>query len=331
MFELIRRNLIRQLRHFYTKPSQKNDVSSLAPECSLIARASLLLAQRNINSKTVGIIFSMDRAMQLHALLGSYRDHVVKGPRLTVIYRVTSDDHEKAYDAVFHEFADLIELAVRQATRESFRELLIGALNSTDAKNVFFLVDDNMFIEPVDIQIFASHATTYCVPTLRLGENLNRSYTVQKSQMKPPLLKLDAAEAQHAASSDLMLWCWNGGVLDWGYPLSVDGHILQREEILAMAGAIEFNSPNTFEGNLQLFNTAYQWRTGVCYKKSRLINIPYNKVQTDIENLHGEVHQDYMLEKWNEGFRIDRCAYYGVDNESAHQEMPLKLFKAGEQ
>lgn len=317
----------------YKTISERGSKKRKNSESKALLQVSRLIAHTGTKCNTIHcIVFSMDRAMQLHALLGSYRDQVVNAPRLSVIYRVSSADHEKAYSTTFQEFSDLIEVAVRQDTRESFRGLVIDALKSTNAKNIVFLVDDDLFVEPVDMRAFASYATSYCVPTLRLGENLGRSYTEQRSQARPDLIEYQRATMAHGASpKDLLMWCWNGGELDWGYPLSVDGHILQRDEVIAMAEAIEFNSPNTFEGNLQLFNPVCQCRTGVCYRKSRLVNIPYNRVQTDFENIHDDIHQDYMLEKWNEGYRIDRHAYYGLVNESAHQEMPLKLIKAATQ
>jgi hypothetical protein len=205
---------------------------------------------------------------------------------------------------------------------------VIDTLGQVQTKNVFFLVDDNMFIEPVDLGEFSAHATTFSVPTLRLGENLDRSYTVQRPQLKPQFVEYRTQSENLTSPSKMLSWCWGGGELDWGYPLSVDGHIFQRHEVLAMAESIEFDSPNTLEGNLQRFNKAYQWRAGICFRKSKLINIPYNKVQTDFENIHGEVHQDEMLQLWSDGFRIDRASYYRVINESAHQEMPLRVVKA---
>lgn len=307
---------------------QINGTAESMQECQLIGRASGFMAQRQLNSDISGVVFSMDRALQLHALLGSYRDNVTNGPKLSVIYRVTNRAHDKSYADVFAEFSDIILLAIKQETRESFRGLVVDTLARVHTKNVFFLVDDNLFIEPVDLGELAAHATTFCVPTLRLGENLGRSYTVQKPQSRPQFVEYRTQMEILTSPSEMLSWCWGGGELDWGYPLSVDGHIFQRHEVLAMSESIEFDSPNTFEGNLQRFNRAYQWRDGICFRKSRLINIPYNRVQTDFKNIHGEVHQDEMLQLWNDGFRIDRASYYGVVNESAHQEMPLKVVKA---
>lgn len=274
------------------------------------------------------IIFSMDRAMQLHALLGSYGDLVVNGPKVTIVYRVSNERHRNSYKGVFAEFSDLIREVVLQETRTEFKTIVIDVLSRTQERNVFFLVDDNMFIEPVDVSELSVHASTFAVPTLRLGENLERSYTVQKSQQTPSLMRHVVSSDIYDSPIDMLSWVWGSGELDWGYPLSVDGHIFQRNEILAIAKAIDFDSPNTFEGTLQKFNFAFQWRLGVCYRKSKLINIPYNRVQSDFENIHGEIHQDEMLKMWEDGYRIDRTSYYGFVNESAHQELPLRLRKA---
>lgn len=321
--------MIRAARWIFRAFFRKNKSAMIVHECEFLVQASRNIASRNQKSDITGVVFSMDRAMQLHALLGSYRDHVVNGPKLMLIYRVTSESHDKAYQSVLEEFSDLILSATRQETRESFQGILIDVLARAETKNVFFLVDDNMFIEPMDLGALAAHATTFSVPTFRLGNNLNKSYTVQKPQPKPQFLEYKRQSDNAISSTDMFSWCWSGGKLDWGYPLSVDGHIFQRYEVLAMAESIAFDSPNTFEGNLQKFNAAYQWRTGICFRKSRLINIPYNKVQTDFENIHGEMHQEEILQLWNEGNRIDRASYYGVVNVSAHQEMPLKLVKVG--
>lgn len=290
----------------------------------LLVAAYCELSARVIDDGTsdvFGIVFSMDRALQLHALLGSCRDLVSGSAKLRIIYRASSELHAEAYREVFHEYAGLVEVR-RQLNRQDFRPLLLEALSESHAKHVYFLVDDNMFVEPVDIASFARLASMYCVPSLRLGKNLVRSYTFQRIQAVPHLasLNLECDDPLHA-------WLWQYGELDWRYPLSVDGHFFCRSEIFAVAKALDFDSPNRFEEQLQHFYDAFGWRLGVCYSKSKLINIPYNRVQTDVDNLHGSVHQEDMLRMWQEGYRIDRKSYYGIVNESAHQEFPLRLLR----
>ena len=293
-------------------------------EAKYIAKASLHLRTIQASHADVaGIVFSMDRALQLDALLGSYRDNTINSPKLRVIYRATSERHQRSYEAMFELYSDVVSEWLRQDSRDLFRSMVIQTLRGCSSSRVFFLVDDDLFIEKTDINRIAEYATSFAVPSLRMGKNLNRSYTVQRNQPKPILLTCDDL----GGSSSVLLhsWCWGNGILDWGYPLSLDGNIFLRDEILSMALAVSFDSPNTFENALQIFTPTYRWRAGVCYKKSRLLNIPYNRVQSDYDNIHGDVHQDDMLEMWERGRRINRSLYYGVNNVSAHQEFPLHL------
>lgn len=315
-------NLIRRL--FRKSKPDNLDLEATRSELNLLKTAHCALSSQCVNHQVSGIVFSMDRALQLHALLGSYQDLVTGCVKLTVIYRASSEAHDAAYREVLQEYVGLVE-AKRQETRQDFKKLLIDALSDSFDGHVFFLVDDNMFVEPVDLVFFASQASGYCVPSLRMGQNLSRSYTLQRPQIIPYLRPLEST-----ADEPLLAWLWKCGELDWNYPLSVDGHLFKRMEILALAKTLDFDSPNRFEAQLQKFHAAFSWRLGVCYAKSRLVNIPYNRVQTDIENLHGSVHQEDMLRMWNEGYRIDRRSYYGIVNESAHQELPLRLTSRAE-
>lgn len=293
---------------------------------TLLCRASGALARAEVSQPPAGIIFSMDRAIQLEALLGSVRDKARNCGPLTVIYRATRPDHKRAYDQVLKAYADLV-IPKQQETRGEFAPILLNTLVELQSECIFFLVDDNLFIERVDLSELSEAATAYCIPSLRLGENLTRSYVVQQQQPRPPLRPFDALARPSREEDGLLQWVWSEGVLDWTYPLSLDGHMFRRSEFLALAQSVEFSSPNLLESALQDFNAFFAWRLGLCYRKSRLLNIPYNRVQTDWHNLAGEVHQDDLLEKWNEGFRIDRQAYYGARNTSAHQEMPLKIVR----
>ena len=308
------------LRWIYRKlrPS-KLDLAAMHSEVQLLVAAQNEFRKECTTHDVAGIVFSMDRALQLHGLLGSYIDLVANHPKLKIIYRASSEAHDAAYQEVFRYYSELVEPR-RQETRQAFKALVIDALSQSVAEHIFFLVDDNMFVEPVDLSLFAGQASTWCVPSLRMGQNLSRSYTLEQRQ---PLPLFSAIET--TSDESMLAWLWKCGELDWNYPLSVDGHVFKRMEILALAKTLDFDSPNRFEEQLQKFRNAFSWRLGLCYAKSRLINIPYNRVQTDIENLHGTVHQDDMLRMWNGGYRIDRKSYYGVVNESAHQELPLRL------
>lgn len=267
------------------------------------------------------IIFSMDRALQLHALLSSYFEKVSHPVPVHILYRTSSTTHQKAYDEVFSLFDDYPVFAVHQKNKDSFKTQLIAILESIQAEKVFFLVDDILFIENVDIFDFIKFDARTTIASLRMGANLKRAYTTQKNQKLPPFIS-DAI-----SDEDKLCWKWENGELDWAYPLSVDGNLFFTREIIVLAKNTKFNSPNTFEGNLQNYIKYFKHRYGVCYKKSRIVNIPINKVQEDCDNLHGTIHQDYLLDQWNHGMQIDYRALYGFINESAHQEIEISFIK----
>ena len=267
------------------------------------------------------VIFSMDRALQLHALLSSYFEKVNHSVPVHVLYRTSSSAHQKAYDEVFSLFGDYQVSAVHQESKDSFKDQLIAILESIPTEKIFFLVDDIVFIEGIDIFDIVKFDARTTVASLRMGANLKRAYTTQKDQKLPPFIS-DAI-----SDKDKLCWIWENGELDWAYPLSVDGNLFLTREIIVLAKNTSFNSPNTFEGNLQQHVRYFKHRYGICYKKSKIINIPINKVQNDYDNIHGTIHQDYLLDQWNHDMQIDYRALYGFINESAQQEIEITFIK----
>lgn len=324
--KLLRKRIKQKLHDVRRYIVHKSNRSRLQREFELVARLSNSLDEHAVSGSPVaGVVFSMDRALQLHALLGSYKDKVKNPVRLTVIYRATSDRHRQSYQEVFEEYGDIIEAAVEQSDRSDFKTILVDVLENRDSERVVFFVDDLIFIEPVDMAAFARLGNPYVVPSLRLGENIRYANTGTLPASKPLFSGFPVDRETTATDGELLCWRWGLGGLDWGYPLSVDGHVFQRAEILAFSRAIDFDSPNRFEANLQKFGFLCQCRVGVCFRKSRIVNIPYNRVQSDYENMHGDVHQDEMLEMFEQGYRINRNAYYGITNSCVHEELPLKV------
>jgi hypothetical protein len=267
-----------------------------------------------------GIVFSRDRALQLHALLCSYSEKVVSPVPLHILYHTSTPAHQRAYEEVMKIFSDKFSF-IKQSSNNSFRDNLITLLDSVLAPKVFFLVDDVLFIENFDMGDFEKFDTDKIVPSLRMGLNLERSYTVQKEQPLPELISCAGSD------EDKIFWKWDQGANDWFYPLSVDGHFFSTQEIIAMTKLIHFSAPNTYEDQLQKFRRFFLFRMGVGYKKSKIVNIPCNKVQKENKNIYGNIHQDFLLEQWLKGYQMDYRSLYGFSNTSAHQEIPFEFIK----
>ena len=267
-----------------------------------------------------GIVFSKDRALQLHALLCSYSEKVVSPVPLHILYYTSTPVHQKAYDEIMKIFSGKFSFA-RQSSNSLFKDDLVKLLAQVHAQKVFFLVDDILFIENFDMCDFTKFDTDKTVPSLRMGLNLEKSYTVQKVQPLPELIFCAGSD------EDKIFWKWNQGVGDWCYPLSVDGHFFPTQEITTMTKLINFSAPNSYEDQLQKFRRFFLFRMGVGYKKSKIVNIPCNKVQRENKNIHGRIHQDFLLEQWLKGYQMDYRSLYGFSNTSAHQEIPFEFIK----
>lgn len=267
------------------------------------------------------IIFSKDRTLQLHGLLSTFREKVFPAVPVHVLYRTSSAPHQEGYAQLEHMFADRDVCFHRQADDGSFKQDLMEILCALTSDMVFFLVDDILFTESVDIRDILRFDPDEFIPSLRMGLNLERSYVLQSVQPRPNF----SAHSVGGGDSDKIVWKWEEGDLDWGYPLSVDGHFFARREMAAMAALLSFKAPNSFEDQLQMFRPYFTGRHGVAYRKSKIVNIPCNRVQNEITNLSGNIHPDTLLRKWQQGYQIDYEKLYGTINESAHQEFTLPL------
>lgn len=267
------------------------------------------------------IIFSKNRALQLHALLLSYQENALNPVPLHILFHATSHEHRKAYDEVMKLFPFPRVCFYYQDSKETFKEKLIRIIESIESQKIFFLVDDIVFTERVDLNKFCSLNTDKFIPTLRMGLNLKSCYTLQRNQ-EVPIFYHGLLE-----NSDMICWKWKQGILDWGYPLSIDGHLFSKIELLEMVKLIQFVAPNSLEANLQKFLGLFKHRYGVSYKKSVILNLPLNKVQNENNNRCGNFHENALLEKWKEGYQMDLRSLYGFMNESAHQEIDIKFMK----
>ncbi|QNF34986.1 hypothetical protein HUW51_20510 [Adhaeribacter swui] len=263
------------------------------------------------------IIFSKDRAMQLYALLESIIYNFSEPIKTHILYRSSSDQQEKSYQEVRKCVAGHNFNFVKE---QSFRQDLIQLIQNIKSTKIFFLVDDIVFTEPLNIRDFVSINTNQYVASLRLGKHLNFCYTLQKEQPLPLFFQ----EKEAGIADDKIYWNWDEGTLDWHYPLSVDGHLFSTFEIKSMLPLMNFKAPNSLEEEMQTFAPLYLKRKGVAYWKAKILNIPCNKVQEENNNISAEEDVAYFLKKWNEGYQIDFLKLQHFVNTSVHQYVALE-------
>lgn len=276
-----------------------------------------LIWRQELHNNISTIVFSKDRALQLHSLLRSFFLMKRGTCSIVVLYAASNAAHEKAYEELEILFQGKVYF-VKEALPGRFAHYLSQALDLLPCGRLFFLVDDIIFINDVDYDHLSQVDTLNTVFSLRMGNHLTHSYVIDKPQPLPTNLRV---------CDDFLYWRWGEGVYEWGYPLSVDGHIFSTLEVALWIKNLRFFSPTSFENSLQPMRNIYKRKLGKSFVSARLVNIPANKVQTENTNLHGLMHQDELLNKWEQGFIIDHTKLSGYVNSSAHEEIEFSFIK----
>lgn len=126
----------------------------------------------------------------------------------------------------------------------TFKEDLLKALSIDLEYTAMFNKDNILFSQIVeeDIVKALSDEDVFCF-SLRLGENTTYCHTLQLTN------------TLHGQERDgnIIKWEWSKHYLDYGYPLSTNGHIFRTKELFKLIKKIPFTDCVTLEENIQVF------------------------------------------------------------------------------
>lgn len=263
------------------------------------------------------IVFTKDRAMQLNLLLDSILSNAPGSMSISVIYKATNDTYKAGYEklAASHPEVAMIE-------EVDFKEQVLQLMSTPGYDYTCFFVDDDIIYKQFDINqclsVLEADEDVFCF-SLRLGKNVKVCYTMQAQNV----LKDEVIEG------NIMKWDWSVHYLDFGYPLSVDGHIFRAKEILKLAKKINFNNPNTFEGSLQVFDN-YPREKMASFVESVLVNSPSNIVNDTHPNRSGHElanSPSVLNEQYLGGGTIDLTSMDFSNIVGCHQELKYPIIK----
>ena len=273
-----------------------------------------------LNHGLVGIVFSRDRALQLYTLLHTYFAKVKNPAPLYIVYSVSSNAHLESYDEIYKTLNASGCNVTLIKELDGFKVTLLKILYQINSKNIFFLVDDNIFIRETDFTIAKQIDPLCTILSLRHSPHLKHSYTAN-AQLRIP----NFTPAKEGLG--LLKFAWFEQNLEWSDPWSVDGQVLSTAEVRVLASMSDFKAPNTFEGALKSFNSLCKSRYGLCYSESKVINLPINCVQTEVSNLSGNITAEYLLKCWNDGLMFDARPLEKHTPLSTHEEHTLEFVK----
>lgn len=272
--------------------------------------------------RTNVVIFSKNRAAQIHACLESFYKHFKSKdePTVTVIWKASTDEFRKGYEQAKSQFPDSDSLNWEEET--NFRAQTIKAVHGfpwAPSQYTMFLVDDIIFVNDVStddkqFDLIRNNALMLGL-SLRLHDGVTRCYATNEDTKVPKFVKG-------------CVWSWMGCQGDWGYPMSVDGNVFNTEFIKSLVDTTNYSNPNTFEAALDMASKqpgtpAYM----CCYPESpRLINIPANRVQDQFQNRFAEGYSPEELNsKYLEGNQIDVASYAGMKPSTVHVPVAIEF------
>lgn len=278
------------------------------------------LEQHTLRPGITGIVFSKDRALQLYTLLHTYQELVDGRAPLTVVYTASTAAHADAYAELEAESQGDFPKVSFVPEGSGFRETLIHVLSSIDTRSLFFLVDDIVFIRPLDLGHLSEVDPRQTIVSFRHSPHLRRSYTANVAQMPPRFLP-------SAIGPDLLEFKWFEESNEWSNPWSVDGQILSTAELRVFSRLSEFRAPNTYEGALKTFDDFARGRRGACYRESRILNLPINRVQHEVQNESGGISTEFLLDQWKKGMMLDTRGLRAHIPLSPHEEFPITFIR----
>ncbi len=288
------------------------------------------------------IIFSKDRAMQLHGTLASLLLFCEEASALKVkiLFAASSEKFKEAYRKVEEEFLDLLDIV--WVNEDDFRRDLLRLISGQpdskegagccsgwinpqyDCEFTTFLVDDNLFVRNFSVEIVHRHLNEYPRSigfSLRLGRNTTYCYSLNCPQEMPKFRE---------PSDGVLQYDWPGCEADFGYPLEVSSSTYRTGDVFRMLRWLPFSNPNTLEGRMAKLARLYKWRHPSihCFANSVAFCVPVNKVQEIADNRAGDTSEyssEHLNELFLEGYRIDVPQLEGFISKSCHEEIELPL------
>ncbi len=264
------------------------------------------------------LIFSKDRSIQLESFLRSMKSLYTnyKENKNVLLYNYSNDNFKKGYDILQKEYSEV------EFIRESnIRQNVIDILdNHQNEKYVVFYCDDNIWKESFNLNCkefytFKSNEIICCF-SLRMHPRISKCYTAN----------IDTPPPEIPYSNDPYIWNWVGLKGDWGYPMSIDGHIFRYDFIRNLLKNLNFTNVNLIEAYMSMYPPKEQPYM-ICGQKSYILNIPLNRVQTTSPNINMNVSIDYLNDLFLSGKIIDTNKFIGFDNISPHQEVEISFIE----
>lgn len=288
----------------------KSVIISISLFCNIWATADLL-------------VFSFDRPLQLHAFLSSTNDLIEGLSTITVLYRSSTAAFKNAYKTVIKDFPQVI--FKEHQDKNDFKKMTTDIIVNFPSKYCLFAVDDIIITHECNITecTNALENTGFYGFYLRLGTNITNCYTMDTAKEFPRGIHTGTPNfIPYEQNPEILIFEFGEVPGEWNYPHTVDMTIYKKETIIDfLQQDHNWVHPNSFEGFWATIAPAHS--KALCFKESKIINIPFNVVNLDWESRNMGYNKDHFLDLFNKGYRINTKSVYKLLPQAPHHEHPL--------
>jgi hypothetical protein len=265
-----------------------------------------------LNDGFTCVIFSKDRALQLYALLESMQMYTSFNYRIIILFKASNVENKKSYHELISE-SKIFSLNIKWVEEiGDFKNNLLSILNQVNTNRIFFLTDDDIFINKFNFASCKKFACDKFIFSLRHSKNITKSYNEKKLINSPKFLK-------SLVNNKFLEFKWFEGSGEWSDPWSVNGHIYCLNEIKILSEILTYSGPNSYEASLKLLNFLMENKIGVCCAQSKIVNIPINITQSEWKNRSGNLSVTNYLLAWKKGKKLNILGLKGHNPSSTHE------------
>lgn len=268
------------------------------------------------------LVFSYDRPMQLDVFLGSLKKYCSGLDSCYVLYRSTSSAFDCGFDKVRARYPEVKFVKQGKNPSEDFKPLVLDIIfKKTLNEYIVFGIDDMVAKDFCDfehcIKLLEKH-NAYAF-YLRLGLHIAECYSARKPQKLPSFANIE---------DEACKWCFKNGNYEFGYPNDLSMALYKKSTIKSDLYHLSYSTPNSLEGGWARLANLNEY--GLFFRKSKMINLPINKVQKDNANHHMNLHSAHdLLKRYMDGYIIDTRPLHQIRNIGACIEWHPTFIKKG--
>ena len=263
------------------------------------------------------IVWSKDRACQLHLLLESIAKHAPGLFNVDILYLYSDDQYKAGYEILQSKSWQNVNWHYQN---DKFKTHTLAFVNN-GSNYIAFSTDDTVIYRQSPYHIdelshYLPKSPTECF-SFRLGLNtiIQNPFT---GELQTPL-------SRYTKIKQMVFWnnTLYNPIHNYGYPFAMDMHVFNRSILLELLPLIEFSSSNQLESGL------FQYANRIIYMSSFVQSIAVNIPMNNLSGITAIGSKAYTVEELNslylEGKRISLSSF-NTSIRGCHQEFDLEFY-----